>query len=360
MQRKLLPGLGLILLVVILLVTSGMPVSALQSAPAWSDMARLQGMRIYFSESNGEASRFDRSENGLSRFAGLLQRYGATLNTLEWRNGIPADADLVIIAGPPNDLDAQQTARLWVYLQNGGKLLLLAEPSTNTNRVRAFRADDGLFSLTWPDMGIQARNDVVVTEGEMRTITPEDDEDPETPPEEPFDAPILITDLVTTDVNATHPITQNLDGELAFFMARSLDVDATSQISETVGLIYGPADYYGETNINEYDNTGAVTYVEGEDSARGGLPLAAAAVHPDTGARVVLIGDRDFATNGGGFQTSPPNSPSFLYTSNVDFMLNAVAWLLGTEPADMSFPTPGPTSTPVDTPTPAPEEDTTS
>ena len=68
------------------------------------------------------------------------------------------------------------------------------------------------------------------------------------------------------------------------------------------------------------------------------------------------VGDREFATNGGGFETSPPYSGAFLYPGNVRFMLNAIAWLLDAEPVagEVSFPEPGPTATPTLTPTPTP------
>ena len=70
------------------------------------NVPRLDGMKVYFSEANGEASRFDRTATGLSHFAGLLGELGANLYTLEWRTGVPADANLVVIAGPANALQA--------------------------------------------------------------------------------------------------------------------------------------------------------------------------------------------------------------------------------------------------------------
>src|SRR5690606_33575931 len=58
----------------------------LQNAP------HLDGMKIYFSEANGEASRFDRSDTGISRLAGLLRQLGARLYTVDWRSRLPSDA----------------------------------------------------------------------------------------------------------------------------------------------------------------------------------------------------------------------------------------------------------------------------
>src|SRR5215470_8874766 len=100
------------------------------------DQPRLDGVNIYFAESEGEASRFDRLDTGLSRFAGLMRQLGANLYTLEWHTNFPTDADLVVIAGPTNDLQPDQVARLWSYVNNHGRLLLLANPTP---------ANSGLF-----------------------------------------------------------------------------------------------------------------------------------------------------------------------------------------------------------------------
>ena len=67
---------------------------------------------------------------GLSRFAGLLSQLGANLFTLEWRTGFPTDADLIVIAGPTTDLAPDQIARLWSYMNNKGRVLLLANAAT--------------------------------------------------------------------------------------------------------------------------------------------------------------------------------------------------------------------------------------
>src|ERR1043166_9500609 len=54
----------------------------------------LSGKNIYFSEGFGEPSQFDRSDKGISRYASLLHLMGANLFVLDWRQGIPANADL--------------------------------------------------------------------------------------------------------------------------------------------------------------------------------------------------------------------------------------------------------------------------
>src|SRR5690606_14879801 len=106
MRPRLVVGLLCALLLAAIVVVSALPSTRVQADTMLQGVPRLDGYNIYFSEAFGEASRFDRSGAGVSRFAGLLQLLGANLYTLEWRTGIPADADLLVIPGPVQDIGA--------------------------------------------------------------------------------------------------------------------------------------------------------------------------------------------------------------------------------------------------------------
>ena len=142
-QKALLAALAL-MLVIGLTLSGGIAVSPASADTLLQGAPRLDGVQVYFTESGSEASRFDRSDEGLSRLAGLLRQQGAALHTLEWRTRFPDEADLIIIAGPTNDLSADQTARLWSYVNNNGRLLLLADPLIDRNRALS-SARDGLL-----------------------------------------------------------------------------------------------------------------------------------------------------------------------------------------------------------------------
>ncbi len=129
MRKKTLLGLFSLILIIALIGVSIPPTSRVQANNVLQGIPPLNGYQIYFTESLGEASRFDRNDTGLSRLSGLLELLGAEQYTLEWRTGIPEDADLLVIASPTKALGGDQIAWLWAYLQNGGRLLLLAEPS---------------------------------------------------------------------------------------------------------------------------------------------------------------------------------------------------------------------------------------
>ena len=255
---------------------------------------------------------------------------------------------------------------LWSYISEGGKVLMLAEPlQMDGNRARGFTAESGLLQLLWTDLGVRFTNDVVTTEGVVQSLQPEDNT---TVPiveatdeaaaslvtATPFLSPSPIIDFTTTEKEADNPIVQGITDPLAFFGARSLEIDLSIREYPVQPVVFSGVNFYGEYNLPAYYLNGLALYNIGEDVPAGYLPLAAAYEAANTHTRLVLIGDRDFITNGGGLQSSPPNTGAFLYPGNIHFLLNSVAWLLNTEPATVSFPTPGPTSTPTLVPTIAP------
>ncbi len=345
--------IALVLLISLIAVSLRLqPQATVQADPLLQGVPRLDGVNIYFGESNGEASRYDRSDAGISRLAGLLRQQGATLFTLDWHSRFPQDVDLLILAGPATDLSPDQTARLWSYVTNGGRLLLLANPIFETTSNAALTISGGLFSLMWNDIGLRGRNDVVVTERTAASLpTPEPSSTEEAAPSP---QPGLIADFTTSDIRQNHPITADLDGPLAFFTSRSIEFDASIQDVTVTPLVFSGSQFYGEAAYNTYLQNGQFAYDTNADTARGPLALAAAFEDAKNGTRMVLIGDRQFVTNGAGFLTSPPGSASFVYPTNVRFTLNAITWLVNTQEIALSLPTPGPTSTPSLTPSPTP------
>ncbi|MEO8392122.1 MAG: hypothetical protein ABI700_03935 [Chloroflexota bacterium] len=382
-----------------IMFSMSMRATSVEADDLLQNVPRLDGINIYFTEAAGEASRFDRSDLGLSRFAGLLSQLGANLFTLEWRTGFPTDADLIVIAGPAADLAPDQIARLWAYMNNKGRVLLMTNPIGDGKTV-ALSTKSGLFSLMWADMGLHARDDVIALEGTQpiyATPMPEPtDEATEalssaesalatlvatqsTQTTETTDAtgevaatetalpivgerPILITNFSTDKFDTANPVTENLDGPLAFFMARSLEVDASIQGFVVTPLVFTPSTYYGEAGYAQYLKDGTFSFNIGLDTTRSELPIAASYSNERTSSRIVVIGDREFASNGFGLRTSPANSAGFVYPNNARFLLNVTTWLLDKEAVAVEFPTAAPTATvtitpsatPTSTPTPTP------
>lgn len=322
-------------------------VTTVQAEALLQDMPRLDGINIYFSEAFREASRFDRSNQGISRFAGLLRQQGASLFTLEWRTGFPTDADLVVVAGPQDGYSALPTSRLWAYLNNNGRVLILTTTTGREDEAAPLGARSGLMQLMWSDFGVQALDSVVMTEGNRLADTDATEEAP---------MPALVSEfnVGSGNFNEEHPITAALTDDLRFFLSRPIQADSSIQPFFVTPLVVSDDIYYGESRYDLFAGQGIAEYNINQDTSRGAQNLAVALEDPQGGGRLVLLGDRNFAINGKGFEVSPPNSAGFIYPGNVRFMLNSVAWLLEQEPVEIDFPTPGPTATATITPSPTP------
>lgn len=314
-----------------------MPLFGQESTPeilAFAQPANaLEGVNIYFTEANGEASRFDQLDPGISRLGALLQWQGASLHTLEWRTRFPDDIDLIIVVGPTTNFSSDQTARLWSYVSGGGRLLLLINPVVENAQTWALNSS--FFSLLWNDFSLRGRDDVAVTDAPFGDETQASGQ--------------WFARFATTGVNTQHPVTAGLTEPLEFFVARTLQFDASPRSYSLTGLVTTGSNFYGETQY-----TGMIEYNIGADTPLGAQSLAVALEDQRVGMRLVLVGDREFVTNGAGFTTSPPGSASFLHPGNVRFVMNAIAWLTEAETAQYTFPTPGASPTPSLTPSPTP------
>jgi hypothetical protein len=349
--------------IVFSILISTLKVSALaeENLLALQDPPDLTGKNIYFSEGFGEPSQFDRSDKGISRYASLLHLMGANLFVLDWRQNIPENADLVVIPGPTKDFSPEAIARLWVYIERGGHLLLFADALDDKgNPSQALKAEKGLFSILWGDFGIRARDDVMVEEGSVHNVhVALVDANGASAGEKDLQIPVLSVNFQASLADNQNPISQGLIGSstgtplFSFSGARSIQIDTSFQNNVVTPLIVvNKPNTYGETNYADYLATGgAAEYNIGVDTARGPLFLAAAVENQTLGSRIVLIGDGDFVKNGVGFVTSPSYSGAFVYPAEANFMVHTSAWLLDVAGSNLSFPTPAPTSTATITPT---------
>jgi hypothetical protein len=212
---------------------------------------------------------------------------------------------------------------------------MFAEPLVSNG---SFRAQEGFFGLTWTDIGLRGREDLVLTQEEVSGE----------------DAIGLTMNFMTDSINDEHPITADFSGTLAFFGARSLEINPSFQPLQIVPLVFSDSNAYGEVDYGFFLQEGILEYNIGRDTGQDALPLIAVYEDETSTARIVVIGDREFVTNGSGFQTSPSYSNALVFPDNARFLLNASAWLVDATPVDLSFPTAAPTGTATITPTPTP------
>ena len=287
--------------------------------------------KVYFVQGHGEKNPGDSSErNGYSAFRDALRLDNLAVESvvLAQTGEVPSDASVLIVAGPSTDYFPAEVDILRRYLESGGKLLLLLDPVENPE------APDhsGLIALA-AEWGIEVGNNVVVDASGVGQLLGTD-----------FTVPVAAT-------YPPHPIVEEFVLLTAFPLARSVDVIAGGADRGTAQrFVETSSRSWAEMTMSELGADSIPVYHEGDDVG-GPVSIAAAvaatvdAPEPepeadedgddgtaaeDVGAseaeeeevtsppeaRLVVIGDSDFASN------------SYLgIQGNRNLVLNAVNWL---------------------------------
>ncbi|MGF1458030.1 MAG: GldG family protein [Leptolyngbyaceae cyanobacterium] len=280
-------------------------------------------LAVYFLQGHGEPA-ITGADAALTQAVESLEakRYQVEPLNLAEAQGVPAEADVVVVAGPAQDFFAAEVEALTEYLDNGGGLLLLLDP----------RSDAGLNSLL-DEWGVILDDRLVLDTsgaGQFVGLGPA--------------APIVTN-------YGSHPITAEFGNGRSFFpLARPVESRELPDI-ETSPLLFTDAQSRAEAisddgNLNFDPNAPPEgPYVLGvalsrpadrESAADTSSPEAAAEADsaseaesdtstateatPDQEAaaesRLVVIGNSSFAANG-----------SFNQQLNGDLFLNSVNWL---------------------------------
>jgi ABC-type uncharacterized transport system involved in gliding motility auxiliary subunit len=274
---------------------------------------------IYLLKGHGESDPANTERPGFSQAKDQMEKanYEVKDITLARDPTVPADAAMVIVAGPKTDLLPPELAALDSFIGRGGKALFMLAP---------FQAD-GLRKYL-ARYGFEVGDDLVV---ELNPIGRAFGLGPEVP--------------VVTQYEA-HPITRDLSGLMTLFpLSRSIDVTKTPPKGTTVqALARTSAQSWGETDKNALQrgeakpdpqdkpgplSVAAVATVDAAmpapAAATPGAPAppaapkdgdAADAAKKPAKARLVVIGTANLASN------------QFLGAQgNRDFFLNVVSWL---------------------------------
>ena len=228
---------------------------------------------------------------GYSDFARELSREGYVLRTLRTADaGIPADCDLLVIAGPrfaPGQIEESAIAE---YLGRGGRIMLLADRSNVIPN-----GWEGLFAL----IGLKFANFTAIG------------------------ADTLGGYNLLSDNFGDHPIAQNLSRSAVYFVNPQVfdqaPADSGVPVPQVTVVVSAPEKAWGESNPDVLPR-----HYDPDVDRKGSLPLIMAVEGPgsaDNGLspfRAFVVGDSNFAANSlleGGT------------TANRDLLLNAVSWL---------------------------------
>ncbi|MBI3455601.1 MAG: GldG family protein [Candidatus Rokubacteria bacterium] len=251
---------------------------------------------IYLLKGHGEKDPSSREKSGLSEMKDAVEKLNYEVKELLLARAtrIPDDAAIVVVAGPQKDLLPNEVDALTGYIARAGKVFFMVDP---------FQAP-GLGALI-ERYGLKLGDDVIIDinpQGRLLGAGPE---------------------IPVVGDYQPHPITQNFRYATFFPVARTVTVKEKPPEGVTAqALARTSSESWAETNQTEI-KTGQVKPDPGE--ARGPLTVAAVATvdakdmpeaRKGAKARIVVIGDSDFATNG------------FVNLSgNRDFFLNTLSWL---------------------------------
>ena len=262
-------------------------------------VTQAKSPKVVFTKGHGERPISGRAREGLERVVGLLEQDNCTVE--EWDSlvdqKVPEGTDLVVIAGPRAAFTFPETDALKAYLAAGGRTLLLLDiefaPGSG-NRMTGLGLDPVLEAY-----GIRLGDDVVV--------------DPENA------LPLMGPETVVVRSFRSHPVTKLLEGlPVVLPLARSVSVAGKAPDGVTAQVLAETSpEGWGETNLADLE-----TKVErGADDLAGPVPLAVAAeAGTEKKARLVVVGDADFASSAG-----------IANAANLYLVSSAVNWLLERE-----------------------------
>jgi ABC-type uncharacterized transport system involved in gliding motility auxiliary subunit len=271
-----------------------------------------QERKVYFTQGHGERDTAGSDRLGYAAAAKALggDNYSVDKTVIAQQKELPADAAVVVIAGPTTDFLEPEIEALKRYVAKGGKVLaLLDPPELNGADVTNLRA----FLHQW---GIEFGNDVVVDASGMGQLFGGD-----------ASVPVAAS-------YPAHQITEGFRVMTAFPLSRSVKpVEGGVNGHNAQALVETSAQSWAEADLKSLAS-GKVEFNGDQGDRQGPIALGAAVSAPATEApppplagntspdapkpesRVVAVGDSDFAANNAiGIQ------------GNQDFFLNAVNWL---------------------------------
>jgi ABC-type uncharacterized transport system involved in gliding motility auxiliary subunit len=274
-----------------------------------------QQKKVYFVQGHGEKDPVATERDGYNAVAAALGRdnYGTEKLVLAQQQDVPADASVVVVAGPKNDLLAGEVDMLRRYLGKGGHLLVLLDPEETGGSKPAIEA----LLKEW---AIEPGQNVVVDVSGMGQLIGTD-----------ASVPVAAT-------YPSHPITERFNMITAFPLARSVTpaAGATNGRSAQAIIETSPRSW-AETNVKQLRSNGEVALNVDQGDKQGPVTIGVAVSAPATDVpapatdaakasqaeepkkpetRVAVIGDSDFAANFAlGIQ------------GNRDLFVNTVNWL---------------------------------
>lgn len=243
---------------------------------------------IYFLAGHGEAS-IESGQVLLTNAKQTLENKNYTIKSLNLlaEGKIPEDALAIVVPGPTKPVSSQEVEQLKKYVDAGGSLIVMENPTLATD---FGDAADPLADYLTSDWGITLNNDIIMDQTSQQLL------------------------YAISASASPHPITQNLSQNYIVIMpqARSISVQTDKEGITATPLLLTSPNSWGETNfVNAL--AGQVSY-DPEDLP-GPLVMAASGENSTTNGRVVVFGNSVFASD-----------EYFDTYGNGNIFVNAVDW----------------------------------
>jgi len=265
--------------------------------------------KVYFLQGHGEKEPNRTERDGYSAVSGSLRRdnYMVERLVLAQMKDVPADATVVLVAGPTTDVLPTEAEALRRYIARAGKLMVMLDPLIGP-QAAALPNLEGIIK----EWGITPGSNVVV---DVSGATNE-------------------PSIAVAATYPLHAITERFATLTIYPLARSVDPvsgGTNGRVAQTI--VETSRQSWAEANLASLTGEAGVSMDEASGDKPGPVPLGVAvsapveaaagspsppatgeALKPET--RVVVFGDSDFASNA--YAGVP---------GNMNFFANAISWL---------------------------------
>lgn len=242
---------------------------------------------VYFLTGHKERDLEDTGEWGYKTIKRHLEKNNYKVDTVNFTitDTVPSDMDVLVLASPQVPLSAQELETIDGYLRDGGKALVLSDPSVPDS-----------FGDLLTQWGVAFRDDLVL---DPVSSFPQD-----------------MSAVVATEYEFPE-ITRGVEGLITFFPGvRSLEV--LEGVTETVTvspIIQSSEMSWGETGYQDEEQFG----LDEDVDAQGPLPISVAVASSDNDMRLVVFGNSEFVSN-----SALQNVQG---SGNQDLFAGAINWL---------------------------------
>jgi ABC-type uncharacterized transport system involved in gliding motility auxiliary subunit len=263
-------------------------------------LTQAKRKKIYFVQGHGEHDLDSGEPDGYSTIKDALTalNYEVEKLSLPGKAEIPADCDALVIAGPKTPFDPRETAAVQVYLNAGGKGLIMVDPEVQGISLAELLEPWGLRPL--PDVVVEPNFNFF---GDASSVT--------------------VMDFGYHDI--TRPFIRGRALIAVFVLVRALERIETAEPQLSVqDLLRTSGESWLETNFKGTISRSAAEkrgpFTIGAVVTRSASPEPGAEGSKQARTRLVVVGDSDFAANG-----------IIANGVNKDLFINSVGWLAESE-----------------------------